>query len=73
MAKRRAPGAGRPSKGQRKVMATRVPLEIAELVTAEAERLDLAFSDVIANALAEHFGLPPVTSPAGEDQMKLIA
>lgn len=73
MAKRRGLSPGRPSKGDRKVMYSRVPRPIAELVEAEAERLDLAYSDVIANALAVYYGLPLVAPPKDENQMKLSA
>ena len=73
MVKRTAPVTGRPSKGDRKVMYSRVPRVIAEKVEAEAERLDLAYSDVIANALARYFGLPPVATPPADNQMKLTA
>jgi hypothetical protein len=54
-------------------MYSRVPRAIAEMVEAEAERLDLAYSDVIANALAAHYGLPPVATPPDQNQMRLTA
>lgn len=64
---------GRPSKGDRKVMYSRVPAEIAALVEAEAQEQALPYSDVIANALAAHFGRPPVAVPRHPDQLQMTA
>ncbi len=65
---------GRPSKGDRRVLYSRVPREIANRVEADAERLQLGLSDIVANALAEYYGLPPVATPVVDDsQMKLTA
>jgi hypothetical protein len=64
---------GRPSKGHRIVMLSRVSPTLADAVRAKAEQLDLSYSDVIANILADHFGHPPVATPQADDQMKLTA
>jgi hypothetical protein len=73
MARQKVPGSGRKGKGPREVLATRVPPELAQLLREEAERLDLSYSEVLANVLAAHFDLPPVATPRNEDQMKLTA
>lgn len=72
MARHPAQG-GRPSKGDRAPLLTRPPLELAQAVRAEAERLDLSYSDYIANILAATHGFPPVVITKDEAQMKLIA
>lgn len=64
---------GRPSKGDRRVRYFRLPVEIDELVVAEAERTGLPVSDVLAFAVATHFGrsMPP---GSGEfEQLKVTA
>lgn len=71
--RQRPPGSGRRSKGPRDVFTTRVPTPLAELVRADAERLDLSYSDFVANVLAEKYGQPPVAEPRDEDEMKLTA
>ncbi len=72
MARRPASG-GRPSKGERAQLLTRPPLPLAQAVRAEAERLDLSYSDYIANILAAAHGFPPVVQPKDEAQMQMIA
>ncbi len=72
MARRPAQG-GRPSKGERVPLLTRTPLELARAVRGEAERLDLSYSDYIANVLAAAHGFPPVVQPKDEAQMQMIA
>ncbi|MGZ4524769.1 MAG: hypothetical protein ACXVXO_15380 [Mycobacteriaceae bacterium] len=64
---------GRPSKGDRAPLLTRPPIELAQAVRAEAERLDLSYSDYIANILAAAHGFPPVVGPKDSKQMQLIA
>ncbi len=54
-------------------MISRVAPAVAEAVRNEAERLDLSYNDLIANILADRYGLPPVPNPAESDQMKLTA
>ncbi len=70
---RRVSQGGRPSKGARIAMISRVAPAVAEAVRNEAERLDLSYNDLIANILADRYGLPPVSKPAESDQMKLTA
>lgn len=72
MARRPASG-GRPSKGKREQLLTRAPTHLAQAVREEAERLDLSYSDYIANVLAAAHGFPPVAEPTNEAQMRLTA
>ncbi len=51
----------------------RTPMSLGEAVRAEAERLDLTYSDYIANVLAAAHGFPPVAEPKNQDQMRLTA
>ncbi len=73
MPKRVSHGGGRPSKGERVRVMSRVAPGVAEALRSEAERLDLSYSDVIANALAAHYGHPPLVASSEDDQMKLTA
>jgi len=68
---RRAASGGRPSKGNRATLLTRPPVELVEAVRAEAERLDLSYSDYIANILAAAHGFPPVVQPKDQAQMTM--
>ena len=70
---RRPAQGGRPSKGERVQLLTRTPVELARAVRTEAERLDLSYSDYIANILAAAHGLPPVVVPKDEAQMQMTA
>ena len=72
MARRRASG-GRPSKGAREQLLTRAPTGLAQAVRDEAERLDLTYSDYIANVLAAAHNFPPVAGPKHDSQMRLTA
>ena len=47
MGKRQA-GPGRPSKGQRHLMATRLPTDVADAVRGLAEARDWSYSDTLA-------------------------
>jgi hypothetical protein len=67
----RPPGAGRPSKGAREYFGTRLPAELAALVRAESDRLDLSYSEYIANILAVQHGVKPIS--VDDAQMKLTA
>ncbi len=55
------------------MLATRVPVALAEAVRSNADRLGMTYSDYIANVLAERHGIPPVVTVNHEDQMKLTA
>ncbi len=64
MAKRQATlGGGRPSKGAREFMATRLPLGSSEIVKQLAEERDWSYSETLAAlvdiALAHRAELPP--------------
>jgi hypothetical protein len=55
-------------------MMTAVAPTVSEAIRTEAERLDLSYSDVMANVLAAHYGYPPTATPAAQsDQMRLSA
>ncbi len=73
MKRARTLGAGRPSKGDRVIMTTRLPKPLADAVRQRAEEDDLSFSEVVANAVAASFGQPPVAVPGPSDQMRLTA
>jgi len=73
MANRVNQGGGRPSKGERVRMMSRLSPAAAEAVRTEAELLNIAWGDVIANIVAAHFGLPPMATPKAAAQMKLTA
>ncbi len=70
---RRPASGGRPSKGVREQLLTRAPADLAQAVRDEAERLDLTYSDYIANVLAAAHGFPPVAEPKDDAQMRLTA
>ncbi len=69
------PGAGRPSRGDRWLVCTRLPADLADLFRAEADRLDLTYNDLLANLAAEHYGRPPVQlrQTFVEDELPLSA
>ena len=73
------PGPGRPSKGARLPFTVRVPAALAAAVRADADQLDLSYSDHIANVLADRYGHPPVATPKematpkDDEQMELTA
>lgn len=66
-------GPGRPSKGDRKLLTTRPPRALADVICGEADRLGLTWSDYIANVLAQAHGFPPIATPKDEEQMRLTA
>ena len=70
MAKRPA-GPGRPSKGQRHLMATRLPIDVADAVRDLAESRDWSYTDTLAALIA--LGLDHVTDllPASTQQEEL--
>jgi hypothetical protein len=72
MARQRNAG-GRPHKGDRKLFSTRLPQDLAELMSAEADEFDLTYSDYLANLVAEHFGRGLLVAPAPQLEERLIA
>ena len=66
-------GGGRPHKGDRWLVSTRLPRELADELRSQAEREDLAFSDVLVNAVAAYYGKPAVVEPRVNQQDRLIA
>jgi hypothetical protein len=57
MVKRIAVG-GRPSKGERDMLVSRMAKPLADEVRSRAEELDLTYSDYVASVLAEAHGMP---------------
>ena len=55
--------AGRKSKGDRHAFMTRIPREAADRLIAEAERLDVHYSDLIAHHVAQAYGLDVPLQP----------
>ena len=55
------------------MLITRPPRDLSDAVRAEAERLDMSYSDYVANCLAAIHGFPPVVPPKDISQMKLTA
>lgn len=49
---------GRPSKGERHLFQSRVPVGLADTIMDESERLGMTFSDYIALVLAEKHDYP---------------
>lgn len=66
-------GGGRPHKGDRWLVSTRLPRELADELRGQAEREDLAYSDVLVNAVAAYYGRPTVIEPRASQQDRLIA
>jgi hypothetical protein len=53
-------------------MTTRLPTELADLVRADAENYeDASYSELIANAVAEKYGHPPVATFARRDDHQI--
>lgn len=52
------PGPGRPSAGDRRALLTRLPVDVADRVTAEADARGMSHSAYAAAILAQAHGLP---------------
>jgi antitoxin component of RelBE/YafQ-DinJ toxin-antitoxin module len=61
---------GRPSKGDRRYLASRVPESLAQAVYDAADELGITVSDYIADLLAAEHGHRPVSRPV-PDQKEL--
>lgn len=71
---RHLPGPGRPSKGDRWPVYVRLPRHVADRVRADADRLDISYSELMASVAAQHYGLPlEVPRVALEDELPLSA
>lgn len=70
-----APGPGRPSKGDRKVLVTRADVRTAELIIALAEQSGTSISEYIAWVLSNHVGRPQdapwLAAPSSKGQQPL--
>ena len=66
---------GRRSKGERRLVVTRLATDIADQVAAAAEQRGLTVSDYLATLVYSDLGLPlpPSTQPADQDQLPLSA
>ncbi len=77
MRSRKRGNVGRRSKGDRHTFTTRIPMAVAELLMEDSDRLEMSYSDFLANLACEKYGHPPVAAPESkdqdEDQMKLTA
>ena len=49
---------GRPDKGDRRQLASRMPVAVADAIEARADALGMYVSDYVAAVLAAHVGLP---------------
>ncbi|WP_401001006.1 hypothetical protein [Agromyces sp. GXQ0307] len=61
---------GRPSKGERKFLATRAPLALATEAQARADELGLSVNDYLSLLLAHDLGLPEF-APKPKDPTRL--
>ena len=66
---------GRRSKGERRLVVTRLATDIADQVAAAAEQRGLTVSDYLATLVYSDLGLPapPSTPPAAQAQLPLSA
>lgn len=63
------PGPGRPSKGARRLIASRLPVEHANEIEQRADALGLSMSEFVAHAMAEYLR----STPAPEGAQALIS
>ena len=66
---------GRRSKGERRLVVTRLPTEIAGRVALAADERGMTVSDHLATLVYSNLGLPvpPSTQPADQAQLPLSA
>jgi hypothetical protein len=62
---------GRPSKGDRSFMYTRVPNEVAQAIRDQATRRGIAYGDVIAEMLCAAHGVDYAPTKTNRDQEAL--
>jgi hypothetical protein len=62
---------GRPSKGDRTVLWSRVPTKVAEAIKAEAAQRGLPYGDVAAEILSAHYGEDYAPTRPSRDQEAL--
>lgn len=69
------PRTGRPHKGNRWLVSSRLPLELADKLRQQAEAEDIAYSDVVLNAVAAYYGEARQVQPRVSElvQERLIA
>ena len=69
--KRGNPGAGRPSKGERRLIASRVPEQVADAIYNAADEQGITISEYVADLLSVAHGYPPTSKPAHKNQEAL--
>lgn len=71
--RRRPGGPGRPSKGARDVFAVRPMQPVGDVIRANADALDMSYSDYISAILANALNMPEhaPTPPHAQDQLPL--
>lgn len=57
------PRTGRPYKGDRWLVSSRLPLHLADRLRHQAEVEDIAYSDVVLNAVAAYYDEPRQVEP----------
>ena len=64
---------GRPSKGDRSVLWTRVPSEVGDAIRTEAARRGLPYGDVCAEILSAHYGVnyAPTRTARNQEALEL--
>jgi len=72
MLQKRAKG-GRPSKGERHTVTTRVPVAHAEELFSRADALGISLSEYLAGVVARDLEHPPPTSATQQEAMKISA
>jgi hypothetical protein len=66
---------GRRSKGERRLVVTRLATDVADQVAAAATQRGMTVSDYLATLVYSDLGLPlpPITQPADQPQLPLSA
>ena len=66
---------GRRSKGERRLLVTRLATEVADRAAVAAEQRGMTISDYLATLVYSDLGLPlpPITQPADQPQLPLSA
>ena len=73
MALRKRATGGRPGKGERHLVTSRVPVLHAEQLFARADARGISLSEYLAEVIARELEADPVSPPAQQEVMKLSA
>lgn len=68
---KRTSGGGRPSKGDRHVFTTRIPIRDAEKLFAVADSLGKSASEFIADAMTEKLATIDLTALEGQEELPI--